>query len=94
MVSLQALFLWAYATLGEKVSGHCLAAFTAQAHKQLPHMDANAVAKMLWAFAEFKHRPHAELLRGCEAHAVYHSETFTPEGLVRCCCTFVSMYFM
>lgn len=87
MVWLQAMFLWAYATLGEQVSRACLAAFTAQAHKQLPYMDANAVAKMLWAFAEFEHKPGAALLRGCEAHAVYYCKTFTPEGLVRCCYT-------
>ena len=81
---LQATFLWAYATLEERMGGACLEALAAQALKQLPHFEAQHMAMMLWAFAKLEHNPGAALLRGCEAHAVRICETFTPQGVVRC----------
>lgn len=81
---MQAMFLWAYATLGERVSGPCLAAVTAQAQVQLPHMGAKPMANMLWAFAKLKHNLDAALLRSCEAHATRIIASFEPQALVRC----------
>ena len=81
----QTMCLWAYATLGERVSGACLAALAAEAEKQLPRYDAQHVANMLWAFAKLDYSPGAALLRACEAHATRISSSFSGHGLVRRC---------
>lgn len=84
-VCLQAMSLWAYATLREGLGGACLAALAAEAHKQLPRFDAQHVVNMLWAFAKLEHNPGAALLRACEARAMRMPSSFSGHGLVRCC---------
>ena len=80
----QAMFLWAFATLHERMGGACREAVAAQAQKQLPRFGAKDVADMLWAFAKLGHNPDASLLRDCEAHATRLCRTFKPQQLVRC----------
>ena len=48
---MQANFLWAYATLGERVSGSCLAALTACALPLLPRFNAQHLGNTAWALA-------------------------------------------
>ena len=82
---LQALFPWAYATLGERMGSPCLEALATQAQKQLPHFTAQNLANMMWAFAKLAYTPDKELLQSCEAHAVRIAGAFIPQSLVRCC---------
>ena len=82
---LQAIFPWAYATLGERMSAACLEALATQAQKQLPHFTAQNLANMMWAFAKLSFTLDKELLQSCEAHAVSTDRAFSPEDLVRCC---------
>ena len=79
------MFLWAYATLEERVGPACLRALAAQAQMQLPRFQAQQMANMLWAFSKLQYSPNAALLRGCEAHAIRVCEALTPSGLVRSC---------
>lgn len=81
---MQATFVWAYATLEERMGPACLEALAAQALEQLPHFESQHMAMMLWAFSKLERNPGAALLRGCEAHAARICGTFTPQGLVRC----------
>ena len=85
MLCAQANFLWAYATLGERMGGASLEALAAQAQKQLPQFNSQNVANMMWAFAKLKYNPGATLLQSCEANATHTARTLTPQGLVRCC---------
>ena len=78
----QAIFLWACATLRVPVGGACLAAMTAQAQNQLPHIEAKPMANMLWAFATFRRKPDAALLRSCEAHGARIAASFESQALV------------
>ena len=82
---LQSNFLWAYATLGERMSDACLEALAAQAQEQLLHFKPKNLATMMWAFAKLEFTPGAALMRSCEAHAVREAGTFIPQELVRCC---------
>ena len=73
--------LWAYATLGEPLGSACLEALAAQAQKQLPHFNEQALTNVMWAFAKLNHCPGATLLQSCEAHATCTAGAFTPQGL-------------
>ena len=83
----QANFPWAYATLGERLGCACLEALAAQAQKQLPSFTAQNLANMMWAFAKLEYSPDDTLLRGCEAYATRSAGAFSPQALVRCCCS-------
>lgn len=84
----QAMFLWAFATLRERMGSACLGALAAQARECLPRFTSMDVADMLWAFAKLGHIFEDALLQDCEAHVTHISSTFTPQQLVRCCmCT-------
>ena len=86
---LQANFMWAYATLGERMGGACLEALATQTQKLLPQSHAQDMAKM-WAIAKLSKSPDPTLLRSCEAHAARVAGTFIPQDLVRCSLTFKS----
>ena len=81
----QAMFAWAYATLGERMGSASLEALAAQAQMQLPLFNAQNLANMMWAFAKLSYTPDKELLQSCEAHAVRIVGAFKPQALVRCC---------
>ena len=81
----QANFLWAYATLGERMGSASLEALAAQAQTQLPSFTAQNLANMMWASAKLEYSPDDTLLRGCEAHATRNAGAFDPQALVRCC---------
>ena len=85
MCMLQANFLWAYATLGERMSSACLEALATQAQAQLPQFKAQELANMMLAFAKLSYSPNATLLQSCEAHDTRIAGEFTPRGLVRRC---------
>ena len=82
---LQAIFLWAYATLGERMGAACLEALAAQAQAQLLQFKAQELVNMMWAFAKLGYRPDGTLLQSCEAHATRLAGAFIPQDLVRCC---------
>ena len=82
---MQANFLWAYATLGERMGSACLEALEKQAQKQLPHFKPLELTMMMWAFVKLSYSPDAMLLRSCEAHAMRTAGTFNPQELVRSC---------
>ena len=48
---MQANFLWAYATLGERVSGSCAAALASSALNLLPRFDEQHLSNTAWALA-------------------------------------------
>ena len=79
----QSNFLWAYATLGERLGNASLKALVTQAQKQLPHFTAQGLTNIMWAFPKVNHSPDATLLRSCEAHAARISSAYIPQDLVR-----------
>ena len=46
---LQAMILWAYATLGERMGDACLAALVGQARKEMQHFSVQNLAMVLWS---------------------------------------------
>ncbi|KAK9831465.1 hypothetical protein WJX81_008090 [Elliptochloris bilobata] len=49
-----AIFLWAWATLGEQLGGACLAALVKQAQKELPRFNSQNLANTAWALATMR----------------------------------------
>ena len=87
------MFPWAYATLGERLSGACLEMLAAHAQKQLPHFKEQELAMTMWAFAKIDFSPDIVLLRSCEAHAARIAGAFTPQALVRRCLFLVNRQY-
>ena len=85
----QANVLWAYATWGERMDTASLNALEGTVQRQLPLCEPQALSNVLWAFVKLSHRPRTALLRGCEAQAAQIADTFSAQGLVRCCYRFV-----
>lgn len=46
---LQALVIWAYATIGERLDDACMDALGATARKQLQHFTVHALANLVWS---------------------------------------------
>ena len=81
----QSNFVWAYATLDERIGAACLKALAAHAQEELPQFKAQGLSNMMWAFAKLSYTPGEELLQSCEAHATRLAGAFIPQELVRCC---------
>ena len=69
---LQALVVWAYASMGERMEDACLSALGATAKKQLQHFTVHALITTLWSLC---------ILQVCQAD---HS-TWLPTGM-SCSC--------
>lgn len=46
--------LWAYASLGERMSGACLAELVGQARKELQHFSVQNLTMVLWSLCFFQ----------------------------------------
>ena len=70
----QANFLWAYATLGERVGSSCLAALASNALTLLPRFNAQELSNTAWALASIDiSEPVSSLHLPCIAQAVEHT---------------------
>ena len=67
----QANFLWAYAILGERMDGRCLAALASKALTLLPRFSAQELSNTAWALASMDIlEPVSSLHLPCVALAV------------------------
>ena len=70
----QANFLWAYATLGERMDGSCSAALASHALTLLPRFNAQELCNTAWALASMDIlEPVNSLHLPCVPQAVEHT---------------------